>query len=269
MVRPATEIVLNPHSVAVDDADLPVRSKVRRPTVPQRYGAPGSSAVALTSAITRCVCATVVTGIYTSIAGSVSAAVVCACFRHGYRASSQRDCRRPHRDRRRSLDDSQKRPWPGPAQRPEYPFGHASFRGSDPIHGWERQRGPGYWSGLDYSRVSTCSPDSVRCCPHANTEIVRDAKIRIELRRTLRLRVRKPITASRFLKRHFREASLQGLDYAAVCCYCAFPTQAHPYRWMLASMGGASKLRQFRAVRDGSVNKRLQCAVKRRWSTAG
>jgi hypothetical protein len=73
---PTTEIVLNPHSVAVDDADLPVWSKVRRPTAPQRYCAPAISAVALTSATTRCVCATVVTGISTSIAGSVSAAVV-------------------------------------------------------------------------------------------------------------------------------------------------------------------------------------------------
>ncbi len=70
----AAQIVLNPHSVAVDGANLPVWPKAGRPTAPQSYRAPGGAAAVHASAIIRGVSAAVAGGSSTLI-GDVSAAI--------------------------------------------------------------------------------------------------------------------------------------------------------------------------------------------------
>ena len=73
---PTPEIVLNPHSVPVDDADLSARSKVCRPATLQVYRATRSAAAAHASAIIRGVSAMIATRTSTPIAGRVPTSIV-------------------------------------------------------------------------------------------------------------------------------------------------------------------------------------------------
>jgi hypothetical protein len=80
------------------------------------------------------------------------------------------------------------RPLVGPLSPRELSPRELSRPGPDP-----RLGGPAWPWPLGRSELPACSPcprDSCPCCANANTEIVRDAKTKTNVRRTLSLRVR-------------------------------------------------------------------------------
>ena len=159
----------------MDDADLPVRPEGRRPTAPQRYRAPGRTAVVHASAIARCVSAPVAGRIAAAIAGGVSISIsriglVSSAIAGGVsvtiaggiatsiggRVSAAIVGRVATAIARRSRKSSRS----VPAECPWLPSGYASF------HGWERRND---WEQVrDRERSPGPGRRSARDCPHAH-----------------------------------------------------------------------------------------------------